>query len=379
MGQGDQGVGRQRRVNRVRIVSGCDEKGPACILVESGGRRLLLDLGYGPDPGRRPDLSGIGPVDALLLSHGHRDHAGSLSMTSEVGDPPIWCTPAVAAMLPAGMTTRALPLDGACDVAGVRVRTGRSGHAPGGVWLQLALDGADFLYSGDWSLESPVHAFDPPPTATIAVMDASYGDYDTPLDEAAAALADLLAQVARDGAAPDALLPVPPGGRGPEIAWHLSTRCGWPVQLGDDVRGAIARLCGDAADSLKPGMREPLLALARTAPGLSDAPGIRLAGSADGTTGDSAALLQRLAGQPRTAIVFTGYLPPGSPAQALVESGRAQYLRWNVHPRRRDIVALARQCGVRHLLPAFGAHARMTRLRAELDPIEMVLTPVFSW
>ncbi|MBC7781888.1 MAG: MBL fold metallo-hydrolase, partial [Proteobacteria bacterium] len=53
-------------MNRVRIVSGCHEKGPACMLVESGGCRLLLDLGYGPDPQRRPDLSGIGAVDAIV-------------------------------------------------------------------------------------------------------------------------------------------------------------------------------------------------------------------------------------------------------------------------------------------------------------------------
>jgi Cft2 family RNA processing exonuclease len=366
-------------VNRVRFVSGCNEKGPACILVETAGRRLLLDLGYGPDPGRRPDLSGIGPVDALLLSHGHRDHAGSLSLAGAVGDPPVWCTPAVAATLPAGTPTCALPLTGACEVAGVRVRTGRSGHAPGGVWLHLELDGGALLYTGDCSVESPVHAFDQPPPATVAVVDASYADYDTPLEQAAAALAELLARSARDGAAPDAVLPVPPGGRGPEIAWHLANHCGWPVQLGADLRSAIERLCGEAADSLRPGMREPLLALASTAPGLSDAPGIRLAGSADGSTGESAALLERFAGLTHPVIVFTGYLPAGSPARALVASGRAQYLRWNVHPRRRDVIDLARQAGVRHLLPAFGEHAQMTRLRGEIDPIEPVTAPAFAW
>jgi glyoxylase-like metal-dependent hydrolase (beta-lactamase superfamily II) len=366
-------------VNRIRIVSGRDEKGPACILVETGARRLLLDLGYGPDPGRQPDLAGIGAVDALLLSHGHRDHAGSLAMKGEVGDPPIWCTPAVASMLPPGTPACALPLTGECEVAGVRIRTGRNGHAPGGVWLHLELEGGNLLYTGDCSVESPVHAFDPPPPATVAVVDASYGDYDTPLDAAASALADLLAASARDGAAPDAVLPVPPGGRGPEIAWHLATRCGWAVQLGDDLRAAIERLCSEAADSLRPGMREPLLALAGTAPGLSDAPGIRLAGSADGSIGDSAALLDRFVDSTSSAIVFTGYLPPGSAAQALVASGRAQYLRWNVHPRRRDIVALARQCAVRHLLPVFGAHGHMQCLRTELAPVAPVMESAFSW
>ena len=363
----------------MRIVSGRDEKGPACILVEGAGRRLLLDLGYGPDPGRLPDLAGIGPVDAVLLSHGHRDHTGSLSLAREVGDPPVWCTPPVASMLERGTPTRALPIAGTCEVAGVRVRTGRNGHAPGGVWLHLALEGGALLYTGDCSLESPVHAFDPPPPAAVAVVDASYGDYDTPLDDAAGALADLLRRSTEDGGVPDAVLPVPPGGRGPEIAWYLAMRCGWPVQLGNDLRSAIDRLCGEAEESLRPGMRESLLALAGSAPGLSDARGIRLAGSADGAEGCSAGLLARFTDRARTAIVFTGYLPPGSPAQALVQSGRAQYLRWNVHPRRRDIVALAHETGMRHLLPAFGEHGRMDRLRSELAPVTLVTSPAFSW
>lgn len=368
-------------MNRVRIVSGCNEKGPACILVEADGRQLLLDLGYGPDPGCRPDLAGIGPVDALLLSHGHRDHTGSLALARDVGDPPVWCTPPVAAMLPADIRTVALPLTGPCEVAGVRVHTGRNGHAPGGVWLHLQTAGGGLLYTGDCSMESPVHEYDPPPAARVAVVDASYGDYDTPLEDAAHALAELLAASARANAhaTPDAVLPVPPGGRGPEIAWYLATRRGWPVQLGDDLRRAIEQLCSEAAHSLRPGMREALRDLARSAPGLSGEPGIRLAGSADGSAGDSAVLLERFAGRPQVPIVFTGYLPHGSPARTLTEAGRARYLRWNVHPRRRDVVALARSTGVQHLLPAFGQHASMARMRAELDPVEMVTTREFSW
>jgi Cft2 family RNA processing exonuclease len=377
VGESDQGLWRHCRVNRVHIVSGCNEKGPACVLVETDGLRLLLDLGYGPDPDRRPDLAGIGPVDALLLSHGHRDHTGSLALARGIGDPQVWCTAPVAVMLPPETRTVILPTAGQCEVAGLRVQTGRNGHAPGGVWLHLRTGHGDLLYTGDCSIESPVHAFDPPPAARVAVVDASYGDYDMPLTEAAQALADLLA--GRAGTVPDAVLPVPPGGRGPEIAWYLATRQGWPVQLGDDLRHAIERLCDEAAHGLRPGMRESLRGLARSAPGLSDEPGIRLAGSADGSTGESAALLERFADQPQVTIVFTGYLPHGSPARALTEAGRARYLRWNVHPRRRDIVALARSCGVRHLLPAFGEHASMARMRAELDPVEMITTREHSW
>ena len=362
-------------MNRVRLVSGSNEKGPACVLVDAGTQRLLLDLGYGPDPGRRPDLAGIGAVDALLLSHGHRDHTGSLALASEVGNPPLWCTAPVAAMLPANTTpaVHALQLTGECEVAGIRVRTGRNGHAPGGVWLHLTLPGGDLLYTGDCSVESPVYAFDPPPLATVAVVDASYGDYDTPLGDAVQALVDRL------GPAPDALLPVPPGGRGPEIAWWLATRCRLPVQLGDDLRAAIDRLCGEAHASVKPEVLDALAGLARHAPPLSDAPGVRLTGSADGSSGDSATWIARLADRRSVTLVFTGYLPPGTPAQQLTAQGRAHYLRWNVHPRRRDVVDLARQTGVHQLLPAFGGHAQMAQMRKAIAPAALVLAPSFEW
>jgi Cft2 family RNA processing exonuclease len=360
-------------MTRVRLLSGSNDKGPACVLVESGGRRLLLDAGYGPDPGRRPDLSGVGPLDAVLLSHGHRDHAGALERTRALGDPPVWCTAPVAATLPPELPVRLLPLAGASEVAGLPVRTGRSGHAPGGVWLHLGLSDGALLYFGDCSLESPLYAFDAPPRAEVAVVDASYGDYDTPLEAAAQSLAELL------GAAPDALLPVPPAGRGPEIAWWLSTRLGLPVQIGDDLRAALRTLCSGARASLRADRIEALARIAHAAPPLSAAPGVRLAGSADGSAGESAHWLARVVPQPHVTIVFTGYLPEATPARALTASGRARHARWNVHPRARDTVALARASGVRALLPAFGEHRRIETLREALAPARLVLEPVFEW
>jgi len=38
-------------------VSGTRGKGPACFLVETGKARLLLDPGYGPQPGLLPELA----------------------------------------------------------------------------------------------------------------------------------------------------------------------------------------------------------------------------------------------------------------------------------------------------------------------------------
>lgn len=60
-------------MRRLTALSGFDRKGPAAFFAQIDGHRLLLDLGEGPDEARRPDIVGLGPVDAILLSHGHPD------------------------------------------------------------------------------------------------------------------------------------------------------------------------------------------------------------------------------------------------------------------------------------------------------------------
>src|ERR1700761_3509314 len=155
----------------LRLISGVGAKGPACFLLELAGRRLLLDLGEGPPPGAIPDVGAIGRVDAVVLSHGHKDHVGALFLLPKLGSPPVYATDSVARGLPEAISVRPLTLGGETDVLGIPVATGRNGHAPGGVWLHFAV-GNGFLYTGDYCTESVLYAYDPPArSAATALLD----------------------------------------------------------------------------------------------------------------------------------------------------------------------------------------------------------------
>src|ERR1700734_481663 len=97
----------------LHLISGVNVKGPACFLLETAGKRIMLDLGEGPPPGLLPNVDGIGPVDALVISHGHKDHVGGMPLLqAKIGNPPVYATDIVAAALPGKPEVHPLPATG---------------------------------------------------------------------------------------------------------------------------------------------------------------------------------------------------------------------------------------------------------------------------
>ncbi|NNU81821.1 MBL fold metallo-hydrolase [Halovulum dunhuangense] len=352
---------------RLTALSGFDAKGPACFLLEIGGRRLLLDLGEGPDHAARPDLSGQAPVDAILVTHAHADHAGALDMAGQLGDPPVHATAPAIALAPRLAGARELPL-GASVIAGIPVETGLAGHAPGAVWLRIGGPGG-LVYTGDTNAEGGLFPCTPPPPAAALVFDASYGADDAGLADQRAALQALAARG-------PLLLPAPAGGRGLEMALAF-LEAGHEVALCPAHLSAAARLAG-FGPWLAPGGAGRLARLAAKARPLeigTPAAGVMIAAGPNAETGFVAALVGR--GDAR--IVFTGHLGQGTPAADLVAGGRARFLRWNVHPRLSDQAAILKAVAPRTALPAFLGPGGRRALAGALPGAPLSETDVLAW
>ena len=340
----------------VEVLSGLGEKGPACIRVFTGTKTWLLDVGVGPEATAPFDPVWLTGVDAVFITHDHVDHIGGAAYAIAAGLP-IWCTPATARALPPGAKTHALPTRSTTVIDDVRVTTGRNGHALGGVWLHLGL-GEGLFYSGDWSEESAWFAFDAPPAAATALIDASYHLDDVPQSARITALERRLAQ-----ARGQTLLPVPPSGRAAELALHL-------MSLGrvciDDacrraVRGALAE-DGARADSA-----------ARLAPLMQ----AEFDPSADflicDTPNAEAGMAWRMVQDWRDAgrlgrdaqVIFTGHMT--AHARSIAATGGGAFCRWNVHPPLRDQIAMIARLGARRFAPMFCPCPEDFMLEARFD------------
>jgi Cft2 family RNA processing exonuclease len=350
----------------LRLISGVGKKGPACFAIEAQGKRLVLDLGEGPPPGCLPDVGLAAPADALILSHGHKDHIGGLALLAKLGNPPVYATEIVAQSLPEDIKTRPLPIRGRTDVLGIGVETGRNGHAPGGVWLHFEIGGG-FLYTGDYSAESALYAYDAPTNrAAIALIDCSYGDYDAPL---AACWSELAAHLGKG----PLLLPVPANGRGPEIALGLMRHGFRDIFIDEAMQKALRQLGDGAGVSLRAHLAEDIRRLTEIVRPIDGARCVMLAGSADGASGATAELLPQFESARDVAILFTGYINPNTPAERLAQNGRAQRMRWNVHPRLSDTAALVRSVRAATVIPAFCDRAQLAALSAALAPARVTM------
>ena len=81
---------------KLYFCGGADEVGASCILLEIENKKILLDCGMRMKKDPLPDfqtIKNIGQLDAVILSHAHMDHSGTLPIiSSEFPFAKIWMT-----------------------------------------------------------------------------------------------------------------------------------------------------------------------------------------------------------------------------------------------------------------------------------------------
>jgi hypothetical protein len=98
-----------------------------------------------------------------------------------------------------------------------------------------------------------------------------------------------------------------------------------------------------------------------------------LAAAADGSSGATARLLAEWQKAAEPAIVFTGYVTPGTPAERLVKGGRGKFVRWNVHPRLSDVMTLVQSVKPQTAIPAFCDRSQLALLAEKLAPARVTM------
>jgi hypothetical protein len=105
---------------------------------------------------------------------------------------------------------------------------------------------------------------------------------------------------------------------------------------------------------------------------------VMLAASADGASGATARLLPEFERSGEITILFTGYINPNTPAERLSKSGRAQTMRWNVHPRLPDTMTLVRNIQAQTVIPAFCDRVELPKLSVALAPAHVTMDAVVT-
>jgi len=368
-------------------LGGAGEVGASCGLLRIGDRRVLIDAGMRPSAragqDRLPALDRLTaePPEAILVTHAHIDHTGTLPLASErFPAAPIYCTettllltrllladsvrvmeaehlaqegetPLYTAEVVERTLARVRPVEWGQPVAplddpAITVRFLHAGHIAGAAMLLIDTPAGRVLHMGDYSVtaQRTLHGLDVQrlPQADAVISEGTYGDaiHANRKEQERALVATVARVVGRGGRA---LLPAFAVGRAQEVALILRAARSTgelppvPIHLDGMVRGVCdlyqaqvhdlnPRLQNYVRNARRPLFADPSLAVYAVTAGrrrrLLENPEAAIVISSSGMmTGGPAPLYARaFAADEKSAIVFSGYQDDESPGAALLRA-----------------------------------------------------------
>ncbi len=388
----------------VQVVSGYDEVGKSAVLVEAGGKRILLDYGMKLVPKQEPVFPPpVEDVDAVLLTHAHLDHSGAIptlfkngrgpaiygiDVTREYSDILLSDAIKVARIrghsIPFGMREVRTTLSRFRYVEyGVPFRIGEvevipfnAGHIPGSAMYYLSYDGRSMLYTGDFNLTEtrlmPRADLDIP-RVDLLVMESTYAYREHPERSGQEQLLRNLVEDAlkRGGSAVVAGFAI---GRLVEVAMALRSR-GFRGPLFLD---GMAKRGLDITEAFADRVKDPDY-LRYVSRGIRRVNGWnlrkRIASSRSVILTTSGMLeggpvhfyIKRLKDDPNSSLTLTGYQIQGTEGRRLLEEGkmtlddeevrvemRVTQLNFSAHASRRNLLELIREISPKTVIPMHG-------------------------
>lgn len=377
-------------------MSGSGENGRNCHLIEYNDKIILLDCGVkreiidgtvGFYPGLTPEI--VSKISCVFLSHCHEDHVAALPLLYHLGyNGLVYATKETIAETPGFMRKWAgfvkgkngvLPFDeedidkvqfaeltlGTHTVNDFEVTLGRSGHVLGSTWYVFEISNKKVLYTGDMVMQSATLATDIPPVCDGAILNGAYAGKTMSQSEQYQKLLNACKETyARGGSA---LLPIPPKGRGIDIAMFLDENLSdVTIYLEDAVvksMNALVQKSEWIKDGLPTSFSDKVVVISNAeerAAALAAPQGIYITGDGMLTTEVSHVYYHALKGSELNTILITGHAAKGTVAAGVLDDecreadgvkAYAEKIIFKVHLDDEDMYQMVQATQVKKVVP----------------------------